>query len=201
MPCLGPDQKSACRVSTAGYYAVAAIVKRSRAGRYGYFLELKDSEMSICISPARLPDDIDTVRQLFMEYIESLGIDLSFQDVDAELADLPGKYTSPAGMILVARNGAEQPVGCVALRPMPETDACEIKRLYVRPEARGQDLGRRLAQSIIAYATEAGYSRILLDTLASMQAAQQLYASLGFQSTAPYYDNPVPGTVYLALDL
>ncbi len=84
---------------------------------------------------------------------------------------------------------------------MPETDACEIKRLYVRPEARGQDLGRRLAQSIIAYATEAGYSRILLDTLASMQAAQQLYASLGFQSTAPYYDNPVPGTVYLALDL
>jgi putative acetyltransferase len=156
---------------------------------------------TISIAPVRLPDDIDIVRRFFVEYIDSLGIDLSFQDVDAELADLPGKYAPPAGMILIARDSAEYPVGCVALRPLPEPGACEIKRLYVRPQARGQDLGRRLAEGIIAYARDANYARILLDTLASMHAAQKLYASLGFRPTAPYYDNPVPGTLYLALDL
>ena len=156
---------------------------------------------SVSIAPARFPDDTDIVRRLFAEYIDSLRVDLSFQDVDAELADLPGKYAPPAGMILIARDNADYPVGCVALRPLPEPAACEMKRLYVRPQARGQDLGRRLAEQIIAYAREAKYARILLDTLASMHAAQKLYASLGFRPTAPYYANPMPGTLYLALDL
>jgi len=156
---------------------------------------------SIDIAPARLPDDIETVRALFVEYVRSLGIDLSFQEVDAELAQLPGKYASPRGVILVARDAADVALGCVALRPWREPGICEIKRLYVKPAARGQALGRRLAMAAIDWAARAGYRRALLDTLASMQAARRLYAELGFLPVAPYYDNPVPGTAYLALDL
>lgn len=153
------------------------------------------------ITPARLPDDLGDVRELFAEYIDSLGIDLSFQDVDTELAQLPGKYAPPRGVILIARDGTGAALGCAALRPRPQPGVCEIKRLYVRPVARGQALGRRLAEAVIAWAAQAGYRRVLLDTLASMQAARQLYVVLGFRPVAPYYDNPVPGTLYMALDL
>ncbi len=156
---------------------------------------------TIAIAPVRLPDDIEVVRGLFAEYIDSLGIDLSFQDVGAELAQLPGKYAPPRGVILVARDGAGTALGCVALRPWPEPGVCGIKRLYVRPAARGQALGRRLAEAVIAWAARAGYARVLLDTLASMQTARQLYVALGFRPVAPYYDNPVPGTWYMALEL
>jgi len=136
-----------------------------------------------------------------MEYIKALGVDLSFQDVDAEFAELPGKYAPPAGIILIARDHEGYPVGCGALRPLAEPGTCEMKRLYVRPQARGQDLGRRLAEAIIDYSRRANYARLLLDTLASMHAAQKLYASLGFRATAPYNSNPLPGTLYLGLDL
>jgi putative acetyltransferase len=156
---------------------------------------------TIEIAPARLPDDIETVRGLFAEYVDSLGIDLSFQDVGAELAQLPGKYAPPRGVILIARDGAGAALGCVALRPWSQPGVCEIKRLYVRPAARGQALGRRLAEAVIAWAARAGYMRVLLDTLASMQAARQLYVALGFRPVAAYYDNPVPGTLYMALEL
>lgn len=155
----------------------------------------------IDIAPARLPDDLDDVRGLFAEYIDSLGIDLSFQDVGTELAQLPGKYAPPQGVILIARSDSGAALGCVALRPWPQPGVCEIKRLYVRPAARGQALGRRLAEAVIAWAAQAGYRRVLLDTLASMRAARQLYVALGFHPVAPYYDNPVPGTLYMALEL
>ncbi len=155
----------------------------------------------ITIGPARFPDEAELVRQLFTDYIDSLGVDLSFQDVDGELAGLPGQYASPRGTILLARDGAGTAVGVVALRPRPSPGACEIKRLYVRPDARQQNVGRRLAEAIVGAAKTTGYTRALLDTLPSMQAAQRLYASLGFRPTEPYYPNPVPGTVYLALDL
>jgi ribosomal protein S18 acetylase RimI-like enzyme len=89
----------------------------------------------------------------------------------------------------------------VALRPWPQPGVCEIKRLYVRPAARGQALGRQLAEAAIAWAARGGYARVLLDTLASMTAARQLYVALGFHPVAPYYDNPLPGTLYMALDL
>lgn len=153
------------------------------------------------IAPARLPDDIEIVRGLFAEYIDSLGIDLSFQDVAAELAQLPGKYAPPRGVILIAREDTGAALGCVALRPWRQPGVCEIKRLYVRPAARGQTLGRRLAEAVIAWAARAGYECVLLDTLASMQAARQLYVALGFHPVAPYYDNPVPDTWYMALEL
>lgn len=156
---------------------------------------------TIDIAAARLPDEIAIVRELFLEYMDSLGIDLSFQDVAAELAQLPGKYAPPRGAILIARDGAGTALGCVALRPWSQPGVCEIKRLYVRPAARGQALGRRLAEAVIAAAARAGYVRVLLDTLASMKTARQLYVALGFRPVAPYYDNPVPDTLYMALEL
>ncbi len=159
------------------------------------------SSSPVSIAPARFPQDAGLVRRLFTEYVDSLGIDLSFQDVDAELAGLPGKYAPPRGPVLLARTDAGDAVGVVALRPLSPPGTCEIKRLYVRPLARQQNAGRLLAESIVNAARAMGYARAVLDTLPSMQAAQALYASLGFRPTEPYYDNPLPGTVYLALDL
>lgn len=155
----------------------------------------------IRIEPAHFPEEAELVRRLFTEYVDSLGIDLSFQNVGAELADIPGKYAPPRGTILIARDKAGDAVGCVALRPLAMPGTCEIKRLYVRPRARHQDFGRRLAEAIVRAAGTMGYTRAVLDTLPSMRAAQALYASLGFRPTDPYYRNPVPGTIYLALDL
>jgi len=151
------------------------------------------------IRPARFPQDLDTVRALFREYADGLGVDLSFQGFEDELAALPGKYAPPAGRLLIAWRG-EEPVGCVALRPLVDKD-CEMKRLYVRPSARSEGLGRRLAEQACRDGREAGYARICLDTLATMQSAQALYRSLGFQEIAAYVFNPLPGTKYLARDL
>lgn len=153
------------------------------------------------ITPARLPEDLGVVRELFEEYVGSLEIDLSFQDIDTELAHLPGKYVPPRGVVLLARDAAGTALGCVALRPWSGRGECEIKRLYVRPAARGRCLGRQLAEAVIAWAIQARYQRVLLDTLASMHAARELYASLGFRLVEPYYRNPVPGTLYMGLDL
>ena len=153
------------------------------------------------LTPAATAEDFRVARTLFREYVASLGIDLSFQGIDAELDDLPGKYAAPAGLILIARDAGGDPLGCVALRPLADPASCEMKRLYVRPAARGLDLGRRLAQAIIDRARLIGYARISLDTLPTMAAAQALYASLGFRGTAAYYASPVAGTIYLALDL
>lgn len=154
----------------------------------------------ITIAPASGERDLAAIRLLFSEYVASLGIDLAFQGFAAELAGLPGRYAPPAGGLWLARDGADDALGCAALRPL-DGGACEIKRLYVRPEARGHDLGRRLAQVAIEGARGAGHRVMRLDTLAGMEAAQRLYAALGFRPTAPYYDNPLPGTVYMALDL
>lgn len=155
----------------------------------------------VTISPARMPEDIPCIRTLFREYFGSLGLDLTFQDVDGELAGLPGQYAPPAGALLLARSGSGETLGCVAMRPLPGPGACEMKRLYVRETARGQDLGRLLAEAVIGAARAAGYGSMKLDSLATMAAAQRLYASLGFRPTAPYYDNPIQGTCYLELAL
>ena len=155
----------------------------------------------ISIAPARFPADGAVVRELFAEYADSLGIDLSFQGFAAELAQLPGKYAPPLGDILIARDAAGMVLGCVALRPTALPGTAEMKRLYLRPAARGQALGRRLAEAILARAREAGHARVVLDTLATMHAARRLYVELGFQPVPPYYDNPLPGTLYMALEL
>ena len=151
------------------------------------------------IRPAELPRDLEVVRALFGEYAESLGVDLAFQGFERELAELPGRYEPPGGRLILAWNGTRA-VGSIALRPL-DTATCEMKRLYVRPEARGEQLGRRLVERLLREAREAGYARICLDTLPMMASAQALYVSLGFVPIEPYVFNPIPGTKFLALDL
>jgi len=145
------------------------------------------------------PDEIPLIRSLFLEYAAALGVDLSFQSFDEELAGLPGAYAPPAGHLLIAFEESH-PIGCVALRAIdPET--AELKRLYVRPEGRGRGAGRKLAISAIKFARTAGYRRIRLDTLPSMNEAAALYESLGFVDIPAYRHNPVAGTRFMELIL
>ena len=156
----------------------------------------------LVIRDARVPDEMSVVRALFEEYAASLDVDLCFQDFGRELAELRGDYGAPRGCLLVANDGT-QVVGCVALRPLAGDDPAvgEIKRLYLRPDARGSGAGRALAAAVIERARAAGYRVLKLDTLASMTAARALYASLGFSVCEAYYRNPLPGVTYMTLDL
>jgi putative acetyltransferase len=151
------------------------------------------------ISQARWPRDRALVEGLFRDYVASLDADISFQDVSSELAGLPGRYARPSGVVLIAWIG-EEAAGAVAYRPI-EPGICEMKRLYVKPDFRGRDIGRTLAERLIEEARDAGYRTMVLDTLASMQAALSLYRALGFAPIPAYYDNPLPGATYLGLEL
>jgi GNAT superfamily N-acetyltransferase len=149
--------------------------------------------------PAALGD----VRAIFREYAASLGIDLCFQGFEDELAGLPGDYAEPRGLLLLAMVDGEV-AGCGAFRPLPDADepnACEMKRLFVRRAFRRFGFGRLIAEHLLDRAREAGYSSMYLDTLDDMEAARELYASLGFVEVPPYYFNPIPGAHYLRADL
>ena len=146
---------------------------------------------------------LDDARAIFREYAQALGVDLCFQNFEAELAALPGDYSAPTGRLLLAMvDGAL--AGCGALRGLVDVDyanACEMKRLYVRPAFRRFGLGRILAQALIDQAREAGYSCMLLDTLDDMEAARGLYEVLGFDEIPPDNFNPIAGAHYLKVDL
>jgi ribosomal protein S18 acetylase RimI-like enzyme len=144
--------------------------------------------------------EISAVRDLFEEYAAWLGIDLGFQEFEAELAALPGQYSPPAGVLLLAVAGGAY-VGCVGLRPLDPPPVAELKRLWVRPEARGDRLGESLVRRALSFASDAGYQRVRLDTLASMGSARHLYESLGFREIEAYRFNPVQGARYMELDL
>lgn len=148
--------------------------------------------------------DIPAVVELFREYAKSLDIDLAYQGFAAELASLPGAYAPPTGALLVAAPlGEGSLLGCVGLRALGHgmLAECEMKRLYVRPAARGTGAGLALAKAAIEAATEGGYAAIRLDSLPSMAAAQALYLRLGFTVTPAYYASPVAGTIFMRKDL
>jgi ribosomal protein S18 acetylase RimI-like enzyme len=157
------------------------------------------SSSKLVIRQALPGADIATVRSLFLEYAAWLQIDLCFQGFTQELAGLPGAYAPPGGRLLLAED--ETAAGCVALRPL-SSDAsgtqCELKRLWVRPEFRGRNIGRALTTAALDAARAIGYRQIKLDTLPSiMPGAVALYRDLGFTDCAPYYHNPIPGSLYM----
>jgi putative acetyltransferase len=155
--------------------------------------------MGARIIEAEGPEALALVRRLFEEYAASLDVDLCFQGFADELAGLPGAYARPDGGLLLGFD-SDEPAGCAAFRPL-EPRIAELKRLYVRPNARGGGWGRRLAQRVVDDARAAGYQQIRLDTLPSMQAALALYHDLGFREIPPYRHNPVAGTRFLELKL
>lgn len=163
------------------------------------------------IIPAETDDHVRQVSALFREYAVSLGVDLSFQNFEQEVATLPGDYAPPDGRLFVAVTGetmvqgeidlsACSIAGCVALRRI-DNEICEMKRLYVRPEFRGHGAGRALADAVIEAAKEIGYRHMRLDTLPQMTEAQKLYRALRFYEIPPYRYNPVAGTRYFELAL
>lgn len=145
-------------------------------------------------------DYIPQVRNLIIEYTSSLNRDLTFQNIDAELADPAFKYTPPEGELLVAVDSADHVVGMVAYHRHNE-ERCEMKRLYVKPEARGQQLGERLVVEIIDHARAAGYREMVLDTIVPFQKAIGLYKKHGFVECEPYYNNPMDDVVYMSKKL
>lgn len=155
---------------------------------------------AVKIFQAESPRHITQARELFLEYAKSLGFSLCFQSFDKELGDLPGKYAPPDGRLLLAECDS-QTAGCVALRKLDEC-VCEMKRLYLRPQFRGQGLGRRLAERIIAEASQTGYTCMRLDTVEPvMRDAVAMYRRFGFREISPYCENPIAGALYMELRL
>lgn len=155
---------------------------------------------AIVLKQAESPSELEAVRELWLEYASSLGFSLCFQNFEHDLANLPGDYGAPSGTLVLAKVGAEY-AGCIALHARGE-DICEMKRLYVRPAFRGRELGRLLAERLIADARAMGYRRMRLDTIPRlMGTAVELYRDLGFYEIAPYYTNPIEGAIYMELEL
>ena len=153
------------------------------------------------LRPAESPEEMVLVRELFLEYANSLGFSLCFQSFDHELASLPGDYAPPRGRLLFARHQEGMAAGCVALHPL-EDGICEMKRLYVRPQFRGRGLGNRLAEHIIREARALGYQQLRLDTVEpTMREAVGMYRKMGFREVAPYRPNPIEGALYMELTL
>jgi putative acetyltransferase len=155
---------------------------------------------SFSFTQAETPDQIAQARELFLEHAQSLGFSLCFQNFDKELAGLPGDYAPPDGRLLLAEYEG-QVAGCIALHKLAD-GICEMKRLYLRPQFRGKGLGRELADRIIAEARQIGYDSMRLDTVEPvMKDAVAMYRRIGFHEIAPYCTNPIPGALYMELQL
>lgn len=148
---------------------------------------------------AESPAQIAEIRALFAEYVEWLGIDLSYQEYPTEFAELPWRYAPPRGELLLGIERG-QAAGCVALKPI-DADSCEFKRFFVRPSFRGRGIGRELGRAIVERARRIGYRRMRLDTLPSMSDALAVYVALGFRPIEAYHHTPVKGTIFMELDL
>jgi putative acetyltransferase len=149
--------------------------------------------------PAQSPADVVQAQSILREYAQSLAVDLSFQNFEQELEELPGEYSAPRGSLILAHVDGLV-AGCCALRPLDNCDhanAAEMKRLYVRPAYRGLGIGRQLTEAILDAAHRLGYGCVLLDTLDDMEAARALYEDLGFEEVPPFYHNPHAGAHYL----
>jgi len=154
----------------------------------------------LAVTQAESPAQIVQARELFLEYAQSLGFSLCFQNFDKELAGLPGDYAPPEGRLLLVECEG-QLAGCVALHKL-DSGVCEMKRLYLRSQFRGKGLGRALTERIIAEARQIGYRRMRLDTVEPvMKDAVAMYRKLGFKGIAPYRPNPIAGTMYMELEL
>lgn len=152
------------------------------------------------ILPVRSDGDLKSAIALFYAYADSLGVDLTYQKFAEEMAEMPGKYAPPQGALLLARGADGAALGCVGLRPLGES-ICEMKRLYVTPEARGLGLGRALAVAVVDAARRIGYREMKLDTLPRLDAAIALYRAMGFRQIPAYYDTPIAGTLFFSLGL
>lgn len=165
---------------------------------------MEQPEAKFRLVRASRKEDIAAIARLFTAYARTLGIDLSYQNFDEELAGLPGQYAPPTGDLLLAYSTAEPPtvLGCVAVRPAKDSKTrCEIKRLYVCPEARGLGLGGALIAGVVRAAAKLGYHELVLDTLPTMGSAIRLYEKTGFCEIPAYYDTPILGTKFYKLDL
>ncbi len=146
-----------------------------------------------------IPNELEEVKNIFIEYSEFLQVDLCFQDFEKELQTLHEIYAQPKGCIILVREEGNV-VGCIALKPIGG-DICEMKRLYVRPIARGKYLGKILVEELINFARKAEYKTMKLDTLTTLTHAVKLYQSMGFVETTPYVFNPLNEVLYFELTL
>jgi putative acetyltransferase len=180
-------------------------MKASHANKNSSVYPVASVVKDLTASQAASPPQIAQVRELFLEYAQSLGFSLCFQGFDRELAELPGDYTPPQGRLFLAECQNEECqtelAGCVALHKL-DIETCEMKRLYLRQHFRGRGFGRALAEAVIAEARSIGYRRMRLDTVApTMKDAVALYRQLGFVEIAPYRTNPIEGALYMELKL
>lgn len=154
---------------------------------------------------ANTHEDIASIRKLFTAYADwlvgELNIDLGYQDFSKELASLPAKYALPNGILLIAKNYLQDAIGCIALKSLVDKEICEVKRLYLSPQARGIGLGKSLISEVLSYAKSQNYEKAFLDTQPSMKSAIHLYKSFGFKEIPAYYDTPIKETIFLGLDL
>ena len=159
------------------------------------------NEMALKIQLARSHEDFAEVGSLIRQYVEWLGLDLSFQSYNEEINDLVGKYHSPASAMFLARLDNSRAVGCCGFSPIHIPHACETKRLFVLPEARGRKIAQALMSAVMLAAEATGYEKMFLDTLPSMTAAIHLYETLGFEQVAPYYSNPIGHAMFFCKSL